>query len=105
MSGTFTYVLFFRAPLEPRAMKYWILFVILRWCARTVTFFGVGGQRRVFTTSIMLGPLHPRQATWRPKMQDLAIAENIRTKEYIRERIKPSPGDQAYLHLADLLLG
>src|SRR5215469_11335300 len=38
-------------------------------------------------------------------MQDLIIAENIRTAEYTRERIEPVPGDHAYLHLADLLLG
>ena len=38
-------------------------------------------------------------------MQGFGFQENIRTEEYARERIEPAPGDQAYLHLADLLLG
>jgi SAM-dependent methyltransferase len=31
--------------------------------------------------------------------------QGLAAKEYIRERIEPAPGDVAYLHLADLLLG
>jgi SAM-dependent methyltransferase len=31
--------------------------------------------------------------------------QGLDAQEYIRERIEPTPGDTAYLHLADLLLG
>lgn len=33
------------------------------------------------------------------------IAQYISTKEYLRQRIEPKPGDEFYLHLSDLLLG
>jgi SAM-dependent methyltransferase len=34
-----------------------------------------------------------------------AISQHLSTREYIRERIAPKPGDQLYLHLSDLLIG
>ena len=46
-----------------------------------------------------------RQARRSTKVQDLAVTENIRTEEYTRQRIEPTAGDTAYLHLSDLLLG
>jgi SAM-dependent methyltransferase len=53
----------------------------------------------------ILGPQRMRQARRSIKVQDLAVTENIRTEEYTRQRIEPTAGDTAYLHLSDLLLG
>lgn len=37
--------------------------------------------------------------------QDRVVVTDLSSPEYIRERLDPRPGDPAYLHLSDLLLG